>query len=175
MNSLMLSPLSKGRTGARPNNSPPFRVAGAVTDLGEPLRLLEKWLREGEPVPGPFVEELKRLVEARDLEILAARVEGRTAGVLVLAFRPSVSLGAPFASIEDLYVHPDSRRRGVGRALLQAAHDRCAHRGVSYLEAQVEEDAAVSFYSGSGYAPEPDVRVFSRSLPLGAGAGKADS
>jgi GNAT superfamily N-acetyltransferase len=137
-----------------------------ATDLGEPLSLLEEWLRDGEPVPGPFVEELKRLVEARDLEVLAARLEGRMAGVLVLAFRPSVSLGAPFASIEDLYVHPDSRGRGVGRALLQAAHDRCAHRGASYLEAQVEKDAAVSFYAGSGYDLEPEVRVFSRSLPL---------
>ena len=146
-----------------------------VTDLGEPLRLLEKWLREGEPVPGPFVEELKRLVEARDLEILAARVEeGRTAGVLVLAFRPSVSLGAPFASIEDLYVHPDSRRRGVGRALLQAAEDRCGECGVSYLEAQVEEDDARVFYAGSGYEPEPGVRVFSRLLPLVSG-GEAKS
>jgi GNAT superfamily N-acetyltransferase len=140
-----------------------------ATDLGEPLRLLEEWLRDGEPVPGPFVEGLKRLVEARVLEVLAARVEGRVAGVLLLAFRPSVSLGAPFASIEDLYVHPDSRRRGVGRALLQAAHDRCAHRGISYLEAQVEEADAGAFYAASGYEPEPGVRVFSRSLPLVSG------
>jgi len=128
--------------------------------------LLEEWLRDGEPVPGAFVEELARLVESRDLEVLAARVEGRMAGVLLLAFRPSVSLGAPFASIEDLYVHPDLRRRGVGRALLQAAQDRCAHRGISYLEAQVEESGAKAFYAASGYEPEPGVRVLSRSLPL---------
>lgn len=140
-----------------------------ATDLSEPLRLLEEWLRDGEPVPGPFVEDLRRQVEAGDLELLAARLEGRTAGVLLLAFRPSVSLGAPFASIEDLYVHPQARRRGVGRALLQAAHDRCAHRGISYLEAQVEEDDTGVFYAASGYEPEAAVRVFSRSLPLGDG------
>ena len=34
---------------------------------------------------------------------------------------------------------PEARRRGVGRALLQAANERCAHRGISYVEAQVEE------------------------------------
>ena len=138
-------------------------------DLGEPLRLLEEWLRDGEPVPGPFVEGLRRQVEAGDLELLAARLEGRPAGVLVLAFRPNVSLGAPFASIEDLYVHPQARRRGVGRALLQAAHDRCAYRGISYLEAQVEENCASGFYATSGYEPEPDVRVFSKSVPIGGG------
>ncbi len=133
--------------------------------LREPLRLLEEWLRDGEPVPDSFVRELRRLVEAGDLEVLAANLEGRMVGVLVLAFRPNVSLGAPFASVEDLYVHPETRRQGVGKALLQAAGDRCRERGVSYLEAQVEEDAAGALYVASGYEAEPGTRVFSRSLP----------
>jgi GNAT superfamily N-acetyltransferase len=128
--------------------------------------LLEEWLRDGEPVPDSFVAGLRRHVEAGDLEVLTARLEGRMVGVLVLALRPNVALGAPFASIEDLYVHPRARRRGVGGALLQAAHDRCRSRGISYLEAQVE-DAAGAFYAASGYEAEPDVRVFSRSLPIG--------
>jgi len=135
-------------------------------NLREPLRLLEEWLRDGEPVPDPFVQELHRQVEAGDLEVLAAHLEGHTVGALVLAFRPNISLGVPFASIEDLYVHPQARRRGVGKALLQAAEDRCRCRGISYLEAQVEEDAADVFYAASGYEPEPGVRIFSRSLPL---------
>ena len=134
-------------------------------DLREPLRLLEEWLRNGEPVPDSFVEEIRRHVEAGDLEVLAARLEGRMVGVLVLALRPNVALGAPFASIEDLYVQPRARRRGVGGALLQAAHDRCRSRGISYLEAQVEDTTGV-FYAASGYEAEPDARVFSRSLPI---------
>jgi GNAT superfamily N-acetyltransferase len=137
--------------------------------LGDPLRFLEEWLRNGEPVPDAFAAELRRCVEAGDVEILAARLEGRVVGVLVLAFRPNVSLGAPFASVEDLYVRPDARRRGVGRALLQAAHDRCTSRDISYLEAQVEEDTAEAFYEASGYEPEFSVRVFSRSLSIGGG------
>jgi GNAT superfamily N-acetyltransferase len=137
-----------------------------AADLREPLRLLEEWLREGEPVPDPFVAELRRHVEASDIEVLAARLEGRMVGVLVLAFRPNASLGAPFASIEDLYVRPQARRRGVGRALLQAAHDRCTSRDISYFEAQVEKETADAFYMASGYEPEPGVRVFSRSLPV---------
>lgn len=144
-----------------------------ATDLRGPLHLLEEWLRDGYPVPDSFAEEVRRLVEAGDLEVLAARLEGRMAGVLLLAFRPSVSLGAPFASIEDLYVHPEARRRGAGKALLQAAHERCTHRGISYLEAQVEDETG-AFYAASGYDPEPEVRVFSRSLPLGGG-GEAES
>ncbi|MDP8899876.1 MAG: GNAT family N-acetyltransferase [Actinomycetota bacterium] len=141
-------------------------------NLREPLRLLEEWLREGEPVPEPFLKELRRHVEAGDIEVLAANLEGRMVGVLVLAFRPNVSLGAPFASIEDLYVYPQFRRQGVGRILLQAAADRCSRRGVSYLEAQVEENAADAFYAASGYEAEPGARVLSRSLPIGGGGDK---
>ncbi len=149
-------------------------VAGP--NLREPLRLLEEWLRDGEPVPDAFLRELRRLVEAGDLEVLAASLEGRTVGVLVLAFRPSVSLGAPFASVEDLYVRPEARRRGVAEALLQAAGDRCRARGVSYLEAQVEEDAAGAFYAASGYEAGPGTRVFSTSVPIDEGGdGGAES
>lgn len=136
-------------------------------NLREPLCLLEERLRDGDPVPDSFVEEFRRHVEAGDLEVFSANLEGRIVGVLVLAFRPNVSLGAPFASIEDLYVHPEARRQGVGGALLRAANDRCRNRGVSYLEAQVKEGAADIFYAASDYELEPGVRVFSRSLPIG--------
>ena len=136
------------------------------TDLREPLRLLEQWLREGEPVPDGFLREMRHQVDAGHLEFLAGHLEGRMVGVLVLAFRPNVSLGSTFASIEDLYVRPEARRLGVGTALLRAADDRCRERGVSYLEAQVEEDSVEFLYAASGYEVEPGTRVFSRSLVL---------
>ena len=135
-------------------------------DLRESLRLLEEWLRDGESGPDAFVQHIQRRIEAGDLEMLAARLDDRTAGVLVLAFWPNVSLGASFASVEDLYVVPEARRQGVGAALLQAADERCRSHGVSYLEAQVEESEAAGFYAALGYEPEAGVRVFSRSLPL---------
>lgn len=139
----------------------------APSELREPLRLLEEWLRNTEPVPDEFTEKLRRSVEVGDIELLSARLDGHTAGVLLLAFRPNVSLGGLFASIEDLYVRPESRGRGVGKALLKAADERCRERGVYYVEAQVEENEAETFYAAFGYESEPDVRVFSRSLPIG--------
>lgn len=139
----------------------------SALDLRASLRLLEEWLRHGEPVPEGFVEKIQQLVEGGDLEVLAARIGNRTVGVLVLAFRTNVSLGATFASVEDLLVVPEARRKGCGRAMLQAAHERCTSRGISYLEVQVEENEAADFYAAFGYEPEPGVRVFSRSLPIG--------
>ncbi len=136
------------------------------TELAELLALLEESLRDGEPVPVAFAERFRETVEARRLEVLAARVEDRVVGVAVIAYRLSVSAGGLFASIEDLYVSPESRRRGVGRALLGAIGERCEARGISYVEAQVEEDGAEAFYAALGYEREPGVRVLSKSLPI---------
>lgn len=136
-------------------------------ELAEPLSLLEEFLRDGEPVPSPLAGQVARAVETGDIEVLAARTgsEVRPVGVVVLAFRPSVSAGALFASIEDLYVSPDARGRGAGRALLEEVGERCRARGVSYVEVQTDEEAA-PFYEASGYEPEPGVRVLYRSHSL---------
>jgi GNAT superfamily N-acetyltransferase len=143
----------------------PLEVAPA-TDLAEPLAFLEEGLRDGESVPEDFVDRLRKAVEAKDVEVLAARAEDRILGVALLAYRLNVSAGGLFASVEDLYVRPEARRRGVGRALLKTADELCAERGISYVEVQVEEREAELFYAALGYEPETGVRVLSRSLPV---------
>ncbi|MDQ4064369.1 MAG: GNAT family N-acetyltransferase [Actinomycetota bacterium] len=137
----------------------------APDELAEPLSLLEKSLRNGDSVPPPLAERLARAVERGDLEVLTAWSEGRIVGVAVVSLRPNVSLGAIFASIEDFYVTPEVRRRGVGRALLGAVEDLCRARSVSYVEVQTDEEAA-PFYEASGYETEADVRVLSQSYVL---------
>ena len=143
----------------------PVEVA-LPTGLAEPLALLEEALRDGDPVPEDFADRLRKAVEAGDVEVLAARAEDQILGVALLAYRLNVSAGGLFASVEDLYVRPEARRRGVGRALLQAADERCEERGISYVEAQVEEKEAELLYAAVGYEPETGVRVLSRSLPI---------
>jgi GNAT superfamily N-acetyltransferase len=151
----------------------PVEVIPAA-DLADPLALLEEFIRDGEPVPYDFAQKLRRAVEAGDIEILAARTQDRALGVAVLAYRLNVSAGGPFASIEDLYVSPKARRQGIGKALLEAADERCVARGISYVEVQVEDNAAEAFYSTSGFGPERGVRVLSRSLAIDDQEEKAD-
>jgi aminoglycoside 6'-N-acetyltransferase I len=143
-----------------------FPVRGA--DLVEPVKLLEESLRTGEPLPAGFANTLREAVDEGALEVLAARAEGKVVGVAVLAYRLSVSAAGPFASIEDLYVRPEERRRGVGRGLLEAVEKRCASRGVSYVEAQVEDEVAMALYAALGYEVQPGVRLLSRSFALSA-------
>jgi GNAT superfamily N-acetyltransferase len=145
----------------------PVEVAPvSATDLDEPLVLLEEALRDGEPVPEDFVDHLREAVEAGDIEVLAARAEDQIVGVALIAYRLNVSAGGRFASVEDLYVRPAARRRGVGRAMLEAVGELCAVHGISYVEVQVEEKEAEMFYAALGYELETSVRVLSRTLPI---------
>lgn len=137
-----------------------------ATGLTEPLALLEVSLRGGESVPEDLAERMRRAVDAGDMEVLVARTEDRILGVAILAYRPNIAAGALFASIEDLYVSPEARRQGIGQTLLTAADERCTQRDISYVEVQVESDAAEVFYAALGYEPEKSVRVLSRSLPI---------
>jgi GNAT superfamily N-acetyltransferase len=137
-----------------------------ATDLAESLVLLEGAVRDGDPIPKDFADRLRKAIEAGDVKVLAARAEHQILGVVLLAYRLSVSAGGLFASIEDLYVRPVARRQGIGRALLRAVDELCAERGISYVEVQVEERDAELFYAAQGYEPETGVRVLSRSLPI---------
>jgi GNAT superfamily N-acetyltransferase len=145
----------------------PVEVAPVpTTGLAGPLALLGEALRDGVPVPEDFVDQVRKAVQAGDIEVLAARAEDQIVGVALLAYRLNVSAGGLFASIEELYVRPAARRRGVGRTLLESVEKLCAERGVSYVEVQVEEREAELFYGALGYEPETGVRVLSRSLTI---------
>ena len=135
-------------------------------ELAAPLRLFEEALRDGEAFPDDFVERLRDAAVSGELEILAASIEGRTAGVAMISYRPNLSAAADFASVEELYVRSGARRRGAGRALLEAVEERCTARGVSYVEVQTDDEAA-AFYEAAGYEGEIEVRVMARSLPIG--------
>lgn len=53
---------------------------------------------------------------------VAEAEDGRIAGTLVLAILPNLTHGArAFGVIENVVVHPDFRRQGVGRKLMQYA------------------------------------------------------
>ncbi|WP_043440834.1 GNAT family N-acetyltransferase [Arthrobacter sp. L77] len=75
----------------------------------------------------------------------------------------TVSDGESICYIQDLLVHPASRRRGVARALLEEIQGRYAHCTFLALttDAAGTEDAERShpFYRALGFRPHDDLRL----------------
>lgn len=135
--------------------------------LWEVLPLLEDFLRDGEALPEGFVREVEQALDSGEIFVFAASVDGKAAGVLTLETRLSFALGGNFASVEDLYVAPEYRGRGIGQAMISATEVFCSEKGISYVEVQVEADEARRFYENVGYVVEEGIKVMSRSQVLG--------
>jgi ribosomal protein S18 acetylase RimI-like enzyme len=87
-------------------------------------------------------------------------VDGRVVGYVVLTFRFSMEFGGLDAWIDDLFVQPAFRRRGVARYALQDLFTECHRRGALAVHVEVgkENAAAKSLYGGFGLKPHDDGR-----------------
>ena len=71
----------------------------------------------------------------------------------MLRLRSSVWTGLPEAYLQELYVVPERRRRGIGRALLEATMATARQAGASSIDlATGEGDAAArALYESAGF------------------------
>lgn len=83
---------------------------------------------------------------------------GKPTGHAVLCARHSMEFGGLDGSIDDLYVRPAARRRGIGRALLERLVAHARAQGVLALHVEVAPDnaPAQALYATLGLRPTPD-------------------
>jgi ribosomal protein S18 acetylase RimI-like enzyme len=117
-------------------------------------RLLHAFNAEfGEPTPDPetIAERAAPLIETGEVMVLLAG-DGPD-GFAQLRFRPSLYTGALDAYLEELYVVPERRGQGLGRALLEAAMRRAKERGAAHIDLGTSEDdiAARALYESTGF------------------------
>jgi GNAT superfamily N-acetyltransferase len=88
-------------------------------------------------------------------EALIARRRDRAVGFALYYFCYSTFLARPTLYLEDLFVLPDERRRGVGRALLRAVAGVAVRRGCGRMEWTVLDwnRSAIAFYDRLGARP----------------------
>jgi GNAT superfamily N-acetyltransferase len=128
--------------------------AASVADANVVAELLDRFNREYDsPSPGPEILAA-RLRELLSGGRVAAVLVGEPAiGVALLTFRPNVWFEGPVALLDELYVAPEERGRGIGTALLKATEELCRRRGSRLLEINVdgEDIDARRFYERHGY------------------------
>lgn len=126
----------------------------SVEDAAAAAQLLHDFNTEFED-ESPGVEALaeysRPLIAAGEMTVLLGG-EGPD-GVAVLRLRPSFWTGAPEAYLQELYVAPPRRGRGIGRALLEATMAAAREAGATGIDLATGETdrAARALYESCGF------------------------
>lgn len=92
---------------------------------------------------------LRQLVEAPSLVFLVARQSSGPVGFLLGRIEGAALI------LENLYVRPEQRRRGIAEALLLASEAEARGRGLTEVSLELEGDNTVQgLYARHGYAIE---------------------
>jgi GNAT superfamily N-acetyltransferase len=117
--------------------------------------------------PGPewLGERLRELIEAGEATVLLVG-EPEALGLALLRFRPSLWKDALDCYLEELYVAPERRGVGMGRALMETAIELARERGAWDMHLGTSEDdrAARTLYESLGFinreGPDGPVEYF---------------
>ncbi|MBK5256063.1 MAG: GNAT family N-acetyltransferase [Vicinamibacteria bacterium] len=95
-------------------------------------------------------------------ECILAIWNGQPAGFALFFHNFSTFLGRPGVYLEDLFVEPELRGKGVGRALLTHLAKIATDRNCGRLEWSVLDwnESAIGFYQSIGAEPLDDWRIF---------------
>jgi ribosomal protein S18 acetylase RimI-like enzyme len=110
-----------------------------------------------EPASAEIVRELYReILSTPDAFALFAEDEGRPVGYLIAFFEPPHFMWETgrIGHIDSFYVLPETRGRGVGRALMDEAYREMRRAGASTvaLEVVAGNEVAQRFYERDGFA-----------------------
>jgi ribosomal protein S18 acetylase RimI-like enzyme len=95
-----------------------------------------------------------RMAQARGIEtVFLGEQGGCLAGLLVLRTVPTLSGPEDWAEITELYVRPQARRNGVGRALVAAAIEHSRDCGCTEIHLLVDpaNEGGLAFYRALGF------------------------
>jgi len=120
------------------------------------------------PDEDPVELERELTVEEPGLLGLVAEEEGRLIGFAEASVR-SVAEGAPpgpAAYLEGIWVEPERRRRGIGRALLAAVEAWARREDLAWLgsDALIDNRLSHDWHCGAGFAEVERLVVFGKPL-----------
>jgi ribosomal protein S18 acetylase RimI-like enzyme len=141
--------------------------AGEVDAVARLMARFRDHLGREEPTDGEIRASAERILVDDRAQFLLATGDSEPLGVCQLRYRWSVWTTADDCWLEDLFVVPEGRRLGLGRALVNAALVAARERGCVRIELDVDEDneAALALYRSCGFRLDSKGR--SRTLLAG--------
>jgi len=144
------------------------RRAGPA-DFDALVTLFERFYREEgfDDAVAVVAVNLRQILQREDTAAFVAEIGGKAVGAAALSTAFGLEAGA-YAELEDLYVEPARRGRGVASALVAAGADWARARGCRALEivltphAQAKDDLA-SWYKARGFVDTGRV-IYERRL-----------
>jgi GNAT superfamily N-acetyltransferase len=123
---------------------------GDAATIGRLLHDFNVEFEEPTPEPDALAERIRTLLEAGEVTVLVAE---EVAGLALLRFRPSLWSEELDSYLEELYVVPDRRGEGLGRALMEAAIDVARTEGAREMHLATSESdvAARALYESLGF------------------------
>jgi GNAT superfamily N-acetyltransferase len=118
--------------------------------------------------------------ERRYAEVVFACGDGEPVGFALFFHTFSTFKGRPGIYLEDLFVRPEARGRGIGRQLLAHLARTAVERGCARLEWAVLDwnEPSIGFYRSLGAVPMDEwtsFRLTGEGLALLAGSARAES
>lgn len=136
------------------------------SDIPDILRMIKE-LAEYERLLHEVVTTEQHLQEVifgknKFVEVLIAEFESKLAGQTIFFHNFSTFVGKPGLYIEDLYVRPEFRGKGIGKALLNEVIKIAKERNCGRVEWVVLDwnQPAIDFYKSMGATPLDEWTIF---------------
>jgi len=146
------------RKAAKPKKTAPKRAPEPEPEPAPPLVIRDAKASDAKAIAtlidasdGDLAPTLRQLIQSGQAPLVAE--EGEVIGVAAWQVLPLLQQAAPLGRITLLRVAEAQRRRGVGRALLEAAEARLADRGCEAVEvlSGIDVGNAHGFFRRLGY------------------------
>ena len=128
-------------------------TAGDVSQILAFIKALAVYEREPDAVKTTEEDLLRDGFGQRQyFECLMAELDGRAAGFALFFFTYGTWAGRPGLFLEDLFVEPELRGQGIGKALLKRLAEIALERGCSKMKWEVLDwnQPAIDFYNSLG-------------------------
>jgi len=134
-------------------SDPRLRLA-STADAADVAALMHRFNREfDEEVDEPDVLERRYREQLDNGDVTVILGADGPDGFAQLRYRAQIHSDAPAAYLEELYVVPDRRGEGLGRALMEAAIEEARAQGADTIDLGTSEDdtAARRLYESLGF------------------------